>query len=310
MPRVSVVITARNAAPYLSTAVESILAQSYRDLEVIVVDGGSTDGTVEIAERYGPPVRVLGGSPLTKSAGRNVGIRAATGEFIGLVDADDWWMPTKLARQVEYFEAAPACQWVYSDCLVFDERRGQVSAKWSTGNPLRAGRILEPLLFGCFVPSPTPLIRRGVFDVVGLYDETFVRHEPEDWDLWLRIAARFPAGVVHEPLAYLRAHSRSLTAMEDAKLAAEGALAVLDRALTRNPTLPEGVASAARTFWFVNFGRGLARRGRMSDARALFARGVIEQPLRLDVYAWWMATWVLAALWWPAARRRQIPQGQ
>src|SRR5215831_8348634 len=127
MARVSVVITARNAGPHLAQTLDSILAQSYRDFEIIVVDGGSTDGTIDVARAYPPPVRVISGRSLTKSAGRNVGIQASTGEFVALVDADDWWVEAKLARQLEYLEQNPWCQWVYSDCYLFDDRAGRIS---------------------------------------------------------------------------------------------------------------------------------------------------------------------------------------
>jgi glycosyltransferase involved in cell wall biosynthesis len=296
MPRVSVVITARNARAHLAATLDSILAQSYRDLEVVVVDGGSTDGTVELVARYGAPIRLITGGTLTKSAGRNLGIRAADAEFIALVDSDDWWAPGKLDRQLDYFRDQPSCQWVYSDCHIFDEDSGRVSGRWSARHHLHAGPILQPLLFGCFVPSPTPLIRRRVFDRVGAYDESFLRHEPEDWDLWLRIGAVYPAGLVREPLAYLRVHAESLTSREDLRLTAAGALAVVERTFTRRPELPPGLRARVRAHWYRSFGRGLTRRRQYRDARPLFLKAIHERPLQPAPYLWWAGTWLLGAV--------------
>ena len=221
MPLVTVVITTFNAAPFISQTLDSVLAQDFEDIEVLVVDGGSTDGTVGIVSAYLAPVRLIVGGRLTKSAGRNVGIAAAKGKYIALVDADDLWLPHKLSRQAEYLEKTPHVHWVYSDCFILDHCSGQTSSTWSSRTRLHAGCILEPLLLDCFIPSPTPMIRRSVFDKVGVFDESFLPHEPEDWDLWLRIAARFSAGLINEPLAVLRVHPASLTAREDLRLTAD-----------------------------------------------------------------------------------------
>lgn len=292
MPRVSVVITAFNAAPLIGQTLDSVLAQDFKDLELIVVDGGSTDTTVDVVALYGSPVRLIAGGRLTKSAGRNAGLRAAAGEFIAVVDADDCWLPGKLTRQLEHFERCPSCQWVYSDCFICDERLGGIVGKWSDRNELHRGDILGPLLFACFVPSPTPLIRRRVFDEVGLYDESFARHQPEDMDLWLRIAARFPVGVIDEPLAVLRVHPSSLTAREDVRLTGEGVLSVITRAIERNPQLPPQLTRSALSDWHVRIGTGVAGAGRTREARTFFVRAMGTPPFNARAYLLWAGTWL------------------
>jgi glycosyltransferase involved in cell wall biosynthesis len=292
MPRVSVVITALNADSFISETLDSVLAQEFVDLEVIVVDGGSTDRTIDVVSRYPAPVRLMAGQRLTKSAGRNIGIRSADGEFVAVLDADDCWLPEKLVRQLEYFENSPLCQWVYSDCFIIHDRSRRVVSRWSARNRLYSGPILEPLLFDCFVPSPTPLIRRRVFDQVGLYDESFLRHEPEDWDLWLRIAARFPVGVIHEPLAQLRVHPSSLTSREDLRLTADGALAVITRTFQRNPQLGEHLRKRVLSHWRRSFGKGLARVGRRQEAREFFSNAIETEPWNVNAYLLWMSTWL------------------
>jgi len=103
---------------------------------------------------------LIAGEKLSKSAGRNLGIRSSGGEYVALVDADDLWLPHKLMRQMEYFERTPSCRWVYSDCFVVDQRRPGVELKLSDRNRLYEGQILERLLWNCFVPSLTPVLHR------------------------------------------------------------------------------------------------------------------------------------------------------
>jgi GT2 family glycosyltransferase len=291
MPLVTVVITTFNAASFIGETLDSVMAQDFKDFEVVVVDGGSTDETVGIVSAYLPPVRLIAGGRLTKSAGRNIGIAAAKGEYVALVDADDLWLPHKLTRQVEYLENQPHLQWVYSDCFILENDRGQTSSTWSGRTRLHGGDILEPLLLDCFIPSPTPMIRRSVFDEVGMFDESFLRHEPEDWDLWLRIASRFPARLINEPLAVLRVHPASLTAREDLRLTAEGALAVIRRALDRNPSISAGRGKETLAKWYIRFGRGLAARGRGKEARDLLSRAIRARPVQASAYVLWACTW-------------------
>ena len=208
------------------------------------------------------------------------------------MDADDSWLPGKLSRQLEHFERSPSLEWVYSDCFVVDGRSRHVASTWSARNHLYSGHILEPLLFDCFVPSPTPVIRRKVFDEVGFYDESFLRHEPEDWDMWMRIAARYPVGVVQEPLARLRVHPSSLTAREDLWLTAEGALAVVRRAFERNPGLSEELRVRVVSHWHRCLGSGLLRAGRTREARELLSHAIEQGPLDPGSYIMWASTWL------------------
>jgi glycosyltransferase involved in cell wall biosynthesis len=292
MPCVSVVITALNAEALIGETLDSVLAQDFSNLEIIVVDGGSTDRTRDVVSSYPAPVRLVAGERLTKSAGKNLGIRAARGEYIALVDADDCWLPNKLTRQLEYFKKYPACAWVYSDCLIVHGQSKRVVSRWSSRNHLPAGNILEALLFDCFVPSPTPLIRRSAFEEVGFFDESFLRHEPEDWDLWLRFAARFPVGVIREPLAQLRVHPESLTAREDLLLTAEGALAVVRRAFERNPQLSMRLRTRVFSYWRRCFGRGLLAAARPHEARQFFSEAIEQRPFNVSAYLLWASTWL------------------
>ncbi|MDX6637121.1 MAG: hypothetical protein QOJ01_632 [Solirubrobacterales bacterium] len=172
-PVVSVVIPVYNGERFLAEAIESVLAQNYEPLEIIVVDDGSTDGSAAIAERY--PVILLRGLNRGRSQARNAGIEAASGELVGFCDADDVWLGERLNLQVRHLldhpeEGAVACM-----MEVFVEP-GIERPRWLRGVLAETRRSLMPSAL---------LIRREVLDRVGGFDPRF--EVGEDGDLMLRM---------------------------------------------------------------------------------------------------------------------------
>jgi glycosyltransferase involved in cell wall biosynthesis len=174
-------------------ALQSVCDQTRAPDEVIVVDDGSSDDTVERLRAQFPTVRVLRQPNRGVSAARNTGIRAAAGEWIALLDSDDEWLPPKLERQLEAVtEATMLCH-----CDEIWIRRGR------RVNPMNkhrkyGGRIFERCLALCVISPSSVLLRRRLLDDVGLFDETLPACE--DYDLWLRVTARYPVSFVDEPL--------------------------------------------------------------------------------------------------------------
>ncbi len=292
MPKVSVVITAYNAELFIAETLDSVLAQTYRDYEIVVVDGGSTDNTVAVVARYPPPVRLIAGQRLSKAAGRNVGIRAAQGEYIALVDADDLWLPNKLQSQMDLFGEKPELKWVYSDCYMFDGWTGSNIGTWSKSCRLHAGNILELLFQNNFIASPTPVFQRCVFDEVGYFDETLQRHQPEDADLWLRSAAKFPIGLVFKPLARFRRHPNSLTMREDPQQALQGVISVLELAVAREPIRLGPWRGRVFAKRYVALGKGYMGMGQTRAARAMFTTAMRYYPPTPTAYVFWLSTWL------------------
>jgi glycosyltransferase involved in cell wall biosynthesis len=204
-PLVSVVIPAYNAERFLQEAIDSVLGQTWSNLELIVVDDGSTDGTGAIIERQHDP-RVRGLSKenrRTVADARNAGIAAARGELIALLDADDVWLPTKLERQVALLEARPEVGLAYCGYAITDERLALRTVIWPSEHDPRFRRWL--LLEGNgTAPSSTSLIRRSVLDQVGGY--RLELSVSEDLDLSERIAGQFTVAAVDECLAAYRSH--------------------------------------------------------------------------------------------------------
>lgn len=198
MPHVSVIIPVFNCAPLVGGALRSVFAQTYRDFEVIVVDDGSRDLpelTAALAEWTGKIeyVRQENGGP---ARARNTGIARASGQLIAFLDADDEWMPEKLARQVEYFERYPETGLLHTGVV------GEVHAIDATPEPPRDA-FAELYHTDFFINTLTVVVPRRVLAEVGGFDERREVHI-EDWDLWLRIAAAHPLGFIPEPLAYHR----------------------------------------------------------------------------------------------------------
>jgi len=196
---VSIIIPTYDRAWCLPQAVASVLEQTYRDFELIIVDDGSGDDTAQIASSWGPPVRLLQQKHQGVSAARNRGILASRGRLLAFLDSDDWWQPEKLARQVAFFETCPEAMICQTEEIWI--RRGvRVNPKQRHRKP--SGWIFEASLALCLVSPSAVMMRRELFDAVGLFDEELPACE--DYDLWLRVSARYPIHLIDDPLVVKR----------------------------------------------------------------------------------------------------------
>jgi glycosyltransferase involved in cell wall biosynthesis len=198
-PRVSVIIPTRNRSWCLPEAVDSVLSQTYENLELIVVDDGSTDDTPALLARYGSRLRCLRQTNRGVSAARNRGLPAANGTLIAFLDSDDIWQPEKLTRQVEFFNRQPAakiCQteetWIRRGVRVNPKRRHRKPSGW----------IFEASLALCLVSPSAVMMRRELLEEMGGFDESLPACE--DYDLWLRVSLRYPIHLIDEPLVIKR----------------------------------------------------------------------------------------------------------
>lgn len=209
--KVSVVLTCYKYAHFLPYALDSVLAQTYGDVEAIVVNDGSPDNTDEVMQRYLADPRVVyikqenGGQAVAK----NTGIRAARGEFVAFLDADDIWDPRKLEKQMPLFADARVGV-TYTGMSFIDEAGKPVAHEFSALSKPRAGRITEHLFVDNIVPFSSSVVRRSCFDEVGVMDTSF--RMAIDWDLWLRMSVRYDFAFVDEPLLrYRMGHSGQMS---------------------------------------------------------------------------------------------------
>ncbi len=199
-PGLSVIIPTYNRAPLVPEAVASVLAQTWQDFEVLVVDDASGDGTAAALAAFGSRIRVLRSpSRLGVAAARNLGISAAQGQWLAFLDSDDLWRPEKLARQMAYLEAHPEV--VLCQTEETWERRGlKVNQPRSHGKI--GGWIFFPSLERCLVSPSAVILHRTLFQKHGGFDENLPA--AEDYDLWLRLSWRCQIGLVPEALVIKR----------------------------------------------------------------------------------------------------------
>ena len=208
---VSVVIPTYNYAHFLIGAVESALAQTYPDREVIVVDDGSTDDTRDRLAPFDGRIRYIHQENRGLSAARNAGIRAARGPLIAFLDSDDLWHPEKLAVQARYIERHPGVALLASDHL--DMHTSEIDrVDWPRVDGTRAiaahAVSFDELVVGSRFGACGVVARRWCFDEVGLFDETL--RSAEDVDMWIRIASRFPVAKLEFPFWFYRHHGANM----------------------------------------------------------------------------------------------------
>ena len=199
IPLVSVIIPTFNRARMLKAAIDSVLAQEYQNIELIVVDDDSTDTSAELLKTYGQDLTVISQKNAGVSAARNAGIAAASGRYIAFLDSDDLWLPQKLTRQIQFFTLHPEvliCQ--TEEIWMRDGRRVNPKLR----HQKLSGMIFEPSLHLCLVSPSAVMIRRSLFKEVGLFDESLPACE--DYDLWLRVSCRYPVYLIPTPLIIKR----------------------------------------------------------------------------------------------------------
>jgi glycosyltransferase involved in cell wall biosynthesis len=234
---VTAIVPTYNYAHFVSRAIESVLAQTYTPIECLVVDDGSTDETPAVLARFGARIRVVRKQNAGLSAARNAGIAVAQGELVGLLDADDWWEPEKIARQVALFDVRPALAAV--GCGVRWQRPAGSAERahptWRAPAPLgtqadnlRAIAVRKLTIGGS---GSGLLARRAIFEQVGPFDTSL--RAAEDWDMWLRIAARHLIDNVPEPLTNIFEHRTGM--FRKARLMEENQWRVYEKAIAAWP---------------------------------------------------------------------------
>jgi glycosyltransferase involved in cell wall biosynthesis len=304
MTTVSVVIPSHNAAAHIAQTVGSVLGQTFGELELLLVDDGSTDATVAIVQALGDPrVRIIRLANGGVSRARNRGIAEATAPFICLLDHDDWWLPAKLQRQLQVLAEHPEAGVAYSTF----ERWHADPASGTFPPPERfdfsgvpddidtdySGWVHHQFLLDCWMLTSTTMFRREVFARCGTFDESLPFSE--DWDLWLRVAREFPFVQLRRPYALYRMHAQQGSGHHRPvdyrtrlleRTAAEHGLASRDG---RGITQRQFHRQLAR--YHADFARGELEAGRVGASLRGYGRA-----WRLDPLGWKYPAYLAAAL--------------
>ncbi|MCF6246806.1 MAG: glycosyltransferase [Desulfobacula sp.] len=193
-PLVSVILPTFNRAWTIKAAIDSVLSQDYSNIELIVIDDGSTDDTAQLLENYGNQIIILKQQNKGVSAARNAGVKKSTGQLIALLDSDDEWDQKKISCQVEFFIHHPDAMICQTE-EIWIRNGKRVNPKIKHKKP--SGMIFEPSLKLCLVSPSAVMMKRRLFDMKGFFNEAFT--VCEDYDLWLRVSCDLPIFLIDKP---------------------------------------------------------------------------------------------------------------
>lgn len=278
-PTVSVVMPTYNYGHYLAGALTSALGQTHADLEVLVIDDGSTDNTAAIMQPFlaDERVRYYRRANQGPAAARNFGIAAARGTWVAFLDADDRWLPAKLEKQLARAATALAPGLVYTRRLRMDAEGRPLEFKQPR---LYSGWVLPQLFRDNFVCFSSVMVRREMLDSVGGFDTT-VEHS-EDYELLLRLTSRTPVDFVDEPLVYYRTGHGNLSSQTEKRFRA--VCAIMQRFLARGEhQLPRDLVRLSWAETYCHW--GTARRQRSTlGAGAMYARSLWHLPAHAETW--------------------------
>jgi glycosyltransferase involved in cell wall biosynthesis len=281
LPLVSIVVPVFNASEHLRDSLDSILAQTYRSTEVIVMDDASTDGTGEIARSYGDAV-IYHRQPHTRDAFGNIndGIALASGELVAVYHGDDVYLPQIVEREVDFLREHPEAGAVFTSDIFIDRQghpfgRLELPSELRGGGPFDYATILNCLLSykNVFLRCPSSMVRASVYAEVGEYRDEL--KETSDVEMWLRIARRYPLGILEEHLfRYRRGHSSMSERYDHLRAEPARFFLVMDEHLTDgNDSIVTREALAAY--------RAHKAEDRMRMAVSMYIRGEREEAARI-----------------------------
>lgn len=267
MVQVSVIIPVYNRAHLLPRAVHSVLAQSFREFELLIIDDCSTDGAAEVVRSFTDPrvVTIRLEENQGASAARNSGIQRAAGQYVAFLDSDDEWLPKKLERQLEVFrQGSERLGVVYTD-------QRKIAWKYEPRTKKYSGDISQRILVNNFVGGmSTPLIRRFCLLAVGGFDEDVVA--TEDWDLWIRLAQNCEFQHLDQELVHYHHQQVSLTL--DREASRRGLQVILERHQTKVAELPPRMRADQQ----FHQGRQLIMRRQIARGVVSLAKSVLIHP--------------------------------
>ena len=272
---VSIIIPTYNCARLIGRAIESVLNQTYRDFELVIVDDGSTDNTEEIIKEFQKKDErikyICHDKNKGGSAARNTGIKVARGEYIAFQDSDDEWLPGKLKKQMEVFKnISSKVGVVYTGFWrITDNKKTYIPESWVKQ---KDGNIYFELLKGNFVGTPTILIKKKCFQKVGIFDEKLPRLQ--DWELVIRLSKYYDFKCIDEPLLISYYTTDSISANHKALIEA------LELILTKHYKKFNNYKKILSRHYF-DLGRILYLDEDLISGRRYFIKAVKKYPLNI-----------------------------
>jgi glycosyltransferase involved in cell wall biosynthesis len=237
-PKVSVNICCYNCEKFIYETIQSVLSQTFKDYEIIIIDDGSKDKTQEIIKSFSDPrVKYYYQKNQGTAASRNKAVELSNGEYIALLDHDDLWEPKKLEMQVAHLEANPKVGLVYSDAYIIQEGKAKHLRFFELTRPHR-GKVTLQLLKGDFVHCLTTVIRKDLVKKAGYFSREF--NFAEEYELYLRLSLLTEFDFINQPLARYRVHSTNLS--RNIRLAVLDGVKAIEKFYNNNKEALRGVS--------------------------------------------------------------------
>jgi glycosyltransferase involved in cell wall biosynthesis len=283
---VSVVIPCFNSSQYVVAAVESVLVQTYRDIEIIVVDDGSTDDSGMRLKQFGNKIRYLYQSNRGVAAARNLGISEANGETIAFLDADDLWLPGKIESQMRLLRSNEQVGLVHCDFYFQDGKTGHRTQRASGWGTDFTGKCFDRLFRGNQVCVSSVMVRTSCLPRFPAFDEQITRPTAEDYDLWLNLARSTAFGFIDTPLVAYRKHEGNASKNLRAMLEAELYVVSKHTQQIPLPSLEIDQRMLRDRFFGMYLGLGYLewQEGHFANAKSRFKKALIYRPF--DLYVW------------------------
>lgn len=291
-PLVSVIIPTYNRSEWVTEAVRSALDQTYRRIEIIVVDDGSTDNTRDVLSKYGASIKYIYQKRSERSRARNQGFRYSRGDYIAFLDSDDQWLPTKIEKQVEILNRKPDVGLVYTGVQFIDARGNPHTGQIAWDVPERES-LYEDLMTHNTITGTTSsvMVRRTCLDKVGLFDE--LMNTCEDLDLYRRIARYYRFYKIDLPLVRFRIHTGST--QHDAAAMAKGWEITIKKIAEDTPAEFAYYKNLAIAKNLVQIAHLYAAGGQLHRFFSFCVRAVFHRPNWMLRYGFWRNLLRLAA---------------
>lgn len=279
MPKVSIIIPTYNREEYICETVQSVLNQSYKDIEIVVVDDGSKDNTLQKLGKFERSIKIITQKNSERAISRNHGAKVTSGEYLSFLDSDDLWERDKLKKQIEILDNNKDFILVYGKCLRVNQARQEIKSK---NRQLQgySGNVFENLLMRNFITSPTPLIRREYFNKTNGFESRYIPYE--DWEFWIRFSMLGKFYFLPVPLAYYRIHPQQSVKLAEAEKIETVTTLLLESSFnlkevpstTKNKSL--GLANLRFSYWYLLANQINDAKEKIRKAKELYPKFILD----------------------------------